>query len=473
MDNESHQIIMDMRDDPEGMVTVYRAVPKNVDVINPGDWVTINRDYAEMHGEGTLQGDYHIIEDQVQAQELYTEGNSLNEWGWNPGNTQDLPAGVQVQDGIVQVSDDIQMLPASEGILQQFLPASPEIDFMDFKDLPMFILPADRLGVGPMEIGEKGKKIKMPIDAMGGRGFTYLSPNHGWAFTQEGTANTFLKKAKEYAVNGRVIAAVTTMGDQTHMNSPYGRLAMITAYEHAINSGAVPRSDVNEQVASTIARIKESESKNKDFVSLKKKLTGVKNLQQLKKLFLNPTALTFPEAAIYMEKSNLKKSLHMPFLDANEKGIAAEGIARDLQDPGLVNTPMSHVVALFEVDLRGDPKPMHSKRHYSYPWEIKGHKPKSNRPIGFLKKHIYAGDLYSGPKHHLSGNPAMQKLPLLDKASQYQELPVQASPAMRPSVNYPDLVRPKTRTSPPGSIATPAMGEELDADALYQMLLRN
>ena len=93
LDNESHRIISQMRGKPDAMVTVYRAVPKDVDVINPGDWVTINKGYAEMHGEGTLQGDYHIIEKQVPAKDIFTEGNSLHEWGWSPGATQQLPPG--------------------------------------------------------------------------------------------------------------------------------------------------------------------------------------------------------------------------------------------------------------------------------------------------------------------------------------------------------------------------------------------
>lgn len=37
-------------------VTIYRAVPKNVKTINPGDWVTIVAGYAKEHGDAHLGG---------------------------------------------------------------------------------------------------------------------------------------------------------------------------------------------------------------------------------------------------------------------------------------------------------------------------------------------------------------------------------------------------------------------------------
>jgi hypothetical protein len=56
-----------------------RALPPEPETktdINPGDWVTINRQYAKDHGESTLRGKYKIIRKMVRADELYTDGNS-------------------------------------------------------------------------------------------------------------------------------------------------------------------------------------------------------------------------------------------------------------------------------------------------------------------------------------------------------------------------------------------------------------
>ena len=36
---------------PNKKVKVYRAVPKGVTEINSGDWLTLSKEYAKMHGE--------------------------------------------------------------------------------------------------------------------------------------------------------------------------------------------------------------------------------------------------------------------------------------------------------------------------------------------------------------------------------------------------------------------------------------
>lgn len=52
--------------------------------INPGDWVTPNRTYAKEHGEAHLNGKYKILSKTVPAKHLYTDGNSVHEWGYDP-----------------------------------------------------------------------------------------------------------------------------------------------------------------------------------------------------------------------------------------------------------------------------------------------------------------------------------------------------------------------------------------------------
>ena len=53
-------------------------------IINVGDWVTISREYAKMHGESNLNGFYKILTKTVSAKDLFTDGNSTNEWGYFP-----------------------------------------------------------------------------------------------------------------------------------------------------------------------------------------------------------------------------------------------------------------------------------------------------------------------------------------------------------------------------------------------------
>jgi hypothetical protein len=50
--------------------------------INSGDWVTISRQYAIEHGKDNLNNNYKIITKTVLASQLYTDGNSIAEWGY-------------------------------------------------------------------------------------------------------------------------------------------------------------------------------------------------------------------------------------------------------------------------------------------------------------------------------------------------------------------------------------------------------
>jgi len=74
------------RNRPNNPITIYRAVPKDAPAkgINPGDWVTINRNYAKEHGESALNGNYKIIKKTVYARDIYTNGDSIHEWGYDP-----------------------------------------------------------------------------------------------------------------------------------------------------------------------------------------------------------------------------------------------------------------------------------------------------------------------------------------------------------------------------------------------------
>ena len=73
-DNVTIAIMRSMRGNPDKVVKIYRAVPKDVEEINPGDWVTINKEYAKYHGYRHIGDDYKIIEKEVKASEIFTGG---------------------------------------------------------------------------------------------------------------------------------------------------------------------------------------------------------------------------------------------------------------------------------------------------------------------------------------------------------------------------------------------------------------
>lgn len=85
-DKATLTIIKDMKDNPTKQVMVYRAVPKNAKEIEitAGDWVTINPKYAKEHAEKSLPEGFKMITKKVQANEIFNNGNSINEWGYTP-----------------------------------------------------------------------------------------------------------------------------------------------------------------------------------------------------------------------------------------------------------------------------------------------------------------------------------------------------------------------------------------------------
>ena len=68
-------------------VKAYRAVPNDVnsDVLNNGDWVTLSKKYAEVHGDSNLDGNYKIIEQDVPTNHLWWDGNDIREFGYDNG----------------------------------------------------------------------------------------------------------------------------------------------------------------------------------------------------------------------------------------------------------------------------------------------------------------------------------------------------------------------------------------------------
>jgi len=84
-DSDGFYSAMQSRGRPNKFVTIYRAMPRDVRPlkINPGDWVTLSQDYAKQHGISNLSG-YRVVKMTVAARDLFTDGNSLDEWGYDP-----------------------------------------------------------------------------------------------------------------------------------------------------------------------------------------------------------------------------------------------------------------------------------------------------------------------------------------------------------------------------------------------------
>lgn len=88
-DQKALQVINRVRGNPNADVVIYRAVHSSIptDTINEGDWVTLTREYADEHGNHALRGEYKVLTKTVKAADLYTDGNSLQEWGYTTAHS--------------------------------------------------------------------------------------------------------------------------------------------------------------------------------------------------------------------------------------------------------------------------------------------------------------------------------------------------------------------------------------------------
>ena len=122
-DLEAIKIIQEARGNPDKEITIYRAVPADVKKINAGDWVTITKGYAETHAEivatdgwmglaGDMQ-DTRILKMKVRAGDLHSEGNSIQEWGWNPKSLRYMPhrkMEMTQQDAFTVMQDGVRVM---------------------------------------------------------------------------------------------------------------------------------------------------------------------------------------------------------------------------------------------------------------------------------------------------------------------------------------------------------------------------
>jgi hypothetical protein len=82
-DPESYQAALKTRGNPDAPVQIYRAAP--VGELNPGDWITPNKTYAEqhaMHPHDPAQ-DMPVWNYTVPAHTLWQNGDSLSEYGYH------------------------------------------------------------------------------------------------------------------------------------------------------------------------------------------------------------------------------------------------------------------------------------------------------------------------------------------------------------------------------------------------------
>lgn len=81
---ESLAALRKVRNNPDAEIKIYRATPGNK--INPGDWITPSKKYAEEHNYRQFDGKANILEMKVKAKDILFAGDDINEFGYFPQN---------------------------------------------------------------------------------------------------------------------------------------------------------------------------------------------------------------------------------------------------------------------------------------------------------------------------------------------------------------------------------------------------
>ncbi|HYG24428.1 MAG TPA: hypothetical protein VEH04_16745 [Verrucomicrobiae bacterium] len=309
--------------------------------------------------------------------------------------------------GNVKVRANAESVTLSEDVLPAFLPVN-KVDLRDYVDRPVMVLTADRLGVGVKEVGPTGAKKPVSVDAQGGRGFSYIAADGGWAFSDQQSASRFLSRVKDVAGdNDSALVAVSVLSPLNHLKSRYGQLAYHDALQAAVEAGAVSQKLADRQIREIFNRVKAS-----DTVPKEKKVIArnIKSLADFKRA-IDEGAIDFGLAATYLKRA-VQKELPIHANEAKEIGIAPDQVAADIADPELVDVDFGTVVALLEIPVAQ--RPQKTDFHFSYPFQVAG------RPIGFLKKFKNVSELSGesrirNSRGEVTAQPLQTVMPILDR----------------------------------------------------------
>jgi hypothetical protein len=322
------------------------------------------------------------------------------------------PAEVR-QDGLVVAPPEQPAFKLTPRAIAQFMPDAG-VDLAAYADRTVIALPADRMGIGEMMVGPKGKERAMSVKGQGGAGFMQIYNGGGWAFSDEATGGRFMKRLREAAEpgEGSVIVGITAMSEFNHLKNQTGQLAYVEALEAAIAGRSISKKQADAHIKEIAQAIVRSEAVSVGD-STRRKFAAIKNFADFSKA-VRAKSLNFADASPYAVQIARKK-LPIPYKEAKDIGISFEDIGKQTADPRYADVPFGTVVALLEVPL--DQSPVKSDFHYSYPFKVTGNR------IGFLKQYYPVGELTSDPRIRnkagaVQAQPLQTVLPKLDRIPQ-------------------------------------------------------
>jgi len=256
MDRQSFNKAKLYRGKPNAMVDIYRAVPKGVaDKINTGDWVTINKNYAKEHGESYFDGKYDILTKKVKAGDIFTNGDSIHEWGYEPeGNVklskqEKLPATINI-DGTERPTTNSEgkpIYPTEEGV-RNFWKWFGDSKVVDDQGRPMVVYH-----------GSKNGNINIFDES--------LSRDIGIHFSEKDLSGKF--GGNKYAVYLKIINPESIIDIFSVDGSGYGVYSK--QVPGAIDTALDLLSDQSEKLYELGKKVERSWVDNKEFVNIKSK----------------------------------------------------------------------------------------------------------------------------------------------------------------------------------------------------------
>ena len=172
MDKDTMGLLQSLRGQPDADVKIYRAVPKGVDDLNAGDWVTVNKQYAQDHGEAALGGDFDIVERKVKASEIFTNGDSIHEFGYDPlPPAPSLPTPRNEAEAMAQKVLEMRAA-GNAGDVTEDMMALADDPYM-YDNTPLSMDEASRTA----RAVEMGRDVELPLYHGGSRDFSEFRPS--------------------------------------------------------------------------------------------------------------------------------------------------------------------------------------------------------------------------------------------------------------------------------------------------------
>ena len=196
---DTADVIRLARGKPDAPITVYRAVPEGIPSIEAGDWIALNREYAEQHLRNPSDT---IISKRVTANEIAWARTSDDEWLYAPKPTPTTAAPDPVQ--LAAVADEAGLPPREPprgpgaGRRPPEWPPGPseEEQWRLFDAETTGPLPGNIIGLRPLKAGlTKAAEIGNIARRMAGKAFPRLKtytlmvmdePNVSAALTERG-----------------------------------------------------------------------------------------------------------------------------------------------------------------------------------------------------------------------------------------------------------------------------------------------